>query len=768
MNKLAQLRQELAQASTWDEQLRAVSALERFEAETRQRQANDRALDLAAAVADSTLAPVTAYDRHTAATDWMGSMSVTASQEEIAQRMVAEASAWYRNRPDYVKADQAEFGEQARGMAAKLAGQYAPLHQEAAKTFLDYVAYLRSTEAGSGLDQIQQTIDANNAPKTTELPTDVFDNFAPPVHQLNDQVEGTETSERNPMFGDVEQKGGGQGGAEKPDEHDTAADFSHSYAEVPPDTMGRQGSVALGYRYSMDDYRRSGLDFRQAATGLDEISQEVGPNNEPNDENPAPGQSENYPTGVAFPLVSTPEEQITSPNGVVPKGAAAKRQEFVAGLLTRDPKTLSDVEQREIRAYLRTQAVRKTADEWSAPHNVPGGETPVGNSAQTTPQRADSGSYQQGVADGQRDRAAGERPTFSDASSRVSDYVQGYSEGYGAASEPQANPDVPYSMGGDAGQPQNAQDSQNAAQVAMAARKTADGVSEKKRDEAESKGHTLPGTDKFPIDNAQDLENAKHDIGRTNEPKDKVRRYINERAKELGEPGLGESDKKESSLVSVAFVDPDEANDPDFRKGYRFAAKWAPGKKLVATGSAAFEAGLYAAISDRPQVQRAWVEAHRERQDRHPELGNRLASHAAFTQRFSEVNDALVRGLYVQAATSTDLDTTGPGSSPDPMGSTPINGPGTVPPLAGQGDPAAAGGPSPYQGAAPYGNGPVAPDPVVGPYQGQEGNGQFVPMPSPGQPAEVPSGLTDVESVLKTNPKAAAFRQLVTAARTQS
>lgn len=770
MNKRAQLRQAMAQASTWEEQVQAVAALDAFEAAEKERIANDRALDLSTAVVSQTLAPRTAYDRDTVASDWLGSVEVTASRQEIAQRMVAEASTWYRNRPDYVKADQAEFSEQARGMAAKLAGQYAPLHHEAAKAFLDYAGYLRAVEAGSGLDQIQQTIDANNAPKTTELPTDVFDNFAPPVHDLNSQVDGTETSERNPMFQTINE--GGQGGAEKPDEHDEAADFSHSYAEVPPDTMGSQASVALGYRYNMDDFRRQGPpNFKEAATGLDEVDQAVGPNNEPNDTNPAPGQSETYPTDVAFPLVSAPEEQTTSPNGVVPKGsAAAKRQAFVASLMAKKPEDLTEVERKEISAFLHSASVRKTADEWSAPHQVPGGETPVGNSAETTPQPANSGTYDKGRQDGQRDRQAGERPTFSDASSSVSDYVRGYSEGYGSAGGPQGNPDVPYSMGGDAGQAQNAQDSQNAAQVAMASRKVADGVSQEKRDKAESKGHTLPGTDKFPIDNAEDLENAKHDIGRTNEPKDKVRRYINERAKELGEPGLGESDddKKAASLVvSASFVDPDEADNPDFRKGYRFAARWAPGKKLVATGSPAFEAGLYAAISDRPDVQRAWVAAHREQQGKHAELAHRLSSHAALTQAFAEHTDVTVKGLYVQAATSTDLDTTGPGSSPDPLGSTPINGPGTVPPLAGQGDPAASGGPAPYQGAEPFGNGPVAPDPVVGPTQGQPGNGQFVPMPSPGQPAEVPSGLTDVESVLKTNPKAAAFRHLVTANRAQ-
>jgi hypothetical protein len=83
---------------------------------------------------------------------------------------------------------------------------------------------------------------------------------------------------------------------------------------------------------------------------------------------------------------------------------------------------------------------------------------------------------------------------------------------------------------------------------------TADGVSQEKRDRDEKAGDTLPGTDKFPISNASDLAKAKHDIGRTNEPHDKVVRYIDRKAEELGEPGVGEGDdkSKEASMQKGA------------------------------------------------------------------------------------------------------------------------------------------------------------------------------------------------------------------------
>jgi hypothetical protein len=78
---------------------------------------------------------------------------------------------------------------------------------------------------------------------------------------------------------------------------------------------------------------------------------------------------------------------------------------------------------------------------------------------------------------------------------------------------------------------------------------TADGVPESKRDRAEKAGDTLPGTDKFPIENARDLEKAKHDIGRTNEPHDKVVNYIDRKAEELGEPGVGEDDEGKKAAL---------------------------------------------------------------------------------------------------------------------------------------------------------------------------------------------------------------------------
>jgi hypothetical protein len=62
-------------------------------------------------------------------------------------------------------------------------------------------------------------------------------------------------------------------------------------------------------------------------------------------------------------------------------------------------------------------------------------------------------------------------------------------------------------------------------------------VSAGARREAEAHGDAMPGG-RFPIRNTSDLSNAKHAFGRAND-KPAVKRWINKRARELGEPPMG-------------------------------------------------------------------------------------------------------------------------------------------------------------------------------------------------------------------------------------
>ena len=103
------------------------------------------------------------------------------------------------------------------------------------------------------------------------------------------------------------------------------------------------------------------------------------------------------------------------------------------------------------------------------------------------------------------------------------------------------------------------------------------------------------------------------------------------------------------------------------------------------TLSARFEAGLYSGITDNQAAQPAWMAAHGEMAlRRHPELAERLGLHASFSHKHAALHGLRCQGAYIrQAGTSTDLITDGPGTSPDPMGGTPLNGPGTPPPMGG-------------------------------------------------------------------------------------
>jgi hypothetical protein len=77
------------------------------------------------------------------------------------------------------------------------------------------------------------------------------------------------------------------------------------------------------------------------------------------------------------------------------------------------------------------------------------------------------------------------------------------------------------------------------------------------REASKEAGHTMPGTDSFPINDKADLDNAKHAVGRAKNP-EAARRWINKRAGDLGEPKLG-AGKAEGGMVSTM----DAANRAD-------------------------------------------------------------------------------------------------------------------------------------------------------------------------------------------------------------
>lgn len=118
-----------------------------------------------------TLVPAPTHELHTAATDWLTDLDTTFDPREASQQMVAEASLWYGRVSDDVKSYPAEYAEQAKNLARRLAGQYGDSADIAERAFTDEAARLRTTAVRNGLvaeadlstDQEMNSPDAGNA-----------------------------------------------------------------------------------------------------------------------------------------------------------------------------------------------------------------------------------------------------------------------------------------------------------------------------------------------------------------------------------------------------------------------------------------------------------------------------------------------------------------------------------------------------------------------------------------------------------------------------
>lgn len=655
VQKRADLVRALTKAATFTEQERLLDEIAKIDNGIRAQAAQDRELDLADAVVRDTLTPVRVHERHTAATDWLGTEDTADPQWQ--SRVIAEAAMWFGRVPAMVKEDTGEYGIQAQGMARRIAGPYGTLASQAEAAFLEYAEFLNKG-AASGLDQIQQTVDGNNAPKTTPLNPEVFDNFAPEVDPVNAGVSGTETSERNPLLQEIVNGGSGtdSGQPEKPGGHsegnelswappggmqaDTAPGWSNGDPGTPEQPGGHRTSsldfrpgMAISHTMTMDDYRAQQEQAARTASRAASLGKCAGCGTdlsvgnaadregkickgcarksaarkdaasglpmiqETVDANNQPHAPSPIPPDVAFPLDDDMQTQWTT-NGT---GNAA-------------PGGNPDVPV----PSGHKAATRKKADMFGnsdAPHAVV--QPDVANTPATTPPTANNAG---GAAAGTADAKAGNAPSFADDSTAVPTPAQQYPAGYAAGTATTTPPqDIPASMAG-------------------------------------------PGQ------------------------------------------GVTHAGTKISSLITTAR----EREHADFRKGYGYASKWTPGTRLVSTGSKEFEAGLYAGISDNSEHQGSFVEAHRTASQAFPALGERIDAHKRVTARVVARNEVPSSGLYLVASTSLDLNTTAPGTTPAADGSTPINGPGKPGPLDGQQGAAAPGGPAPYNGAEPLGT-PVVP-----------------------------------------------------------
>ena len=500
MKDRSELMRMIREAATGQEQARAVAALDSFDRQRADMIAQSRELDLGARIASARLEPVPLFEHHTAATDWLADEAIGEPVLDYRTAMISQASAWYAGLDREVRADVQELTEQASGRARTLASAYANRDRAAAE-FMRVVGYLRSTDAASGLPQIDQTIDPNNMPSATPYPTEVFPTFGEeqdPFNQVetNNHQSGA-SSTVAPLIQQVEQmnnSGSGYGtGPEKPDEHSTSFDPSGGYAEVP---LGPPGQIPT---------TPAATDSQTGSAPTPLMGQPQDAGAEQRRTAAVAGYSMPDPYGYRWAM--TPE--VTHPfhercgSAHWPEEACEDRS-HTASLAVG---YLMDIEGARRQAQCEAVGVREGLRAIASSRGLPD----LGKAHNRFT-----------AAWGDSDRAMDDtavlhgfmavvRPVLADLGHEASITCTACKGG-----------DCANCDGRDCG---CAKHGRRTGAKGLAA----GGVTESEREHAT---HHLPGTDKFPVDSAADVENAKHDIGRTSEPHDKVVRYIDEMAKE--------------------------------------------------------------------------------------------------------------------------------------------------------------------------------------------------------------------------------------------
>jgi hypothetical protein len=363
------LLREAASATTLSEQRRLVGEAEQAKTTLYAEAARAREVDLSQAIVQDHLTPVSVFEHHTAATDWLGEVDTT-PPADMDNKILAQATLWYSNLHPEVKQFASEFTEQAKGRAHKLAGAYGPSADAAEDLFLSHVAACHAREVKSGV--VKLAVEAPTAPDTSPmssgtayegLPADVTTSERAPAIQALEQNNGAGGATdvvpvNDPGLGAVDTQVdrtnndlGDQAVADLTSQvdrtstasrHVATKENSMQHAQCP--TCGGHGRVAVRVapQPTIEDIVRMGV------SGLDQVDQIVDPHDNGPDTNPAPGQTETYPTDVAFPWTMNPSNVQQSIN-------TAEQQ--IAERETRKGASRQEVAQRVAReAYRRVMA----------------------------------------------------------------------------------------------------------------------------------------------------------------------------------------------------------------------------------------------------------------------------------------------------------------------------------------------------------------------------------------------------------------------------
>ncbi len=509
MTNRSDLVRMIRQASTGQETAQAVAALDQYDRHQAALASLDRDLDLGARIASQRLTPVAVHERHTAATDWLAEYE---PQSDFRTAMIAEASTWYRNLPREVLADRDELAAQAEGRARTLASAYGSQMGPAHREFMSVVGYLHA-QGASGLPQIDQVTDPNNQPQQTPYPTQVFPTFGPDQDQFNQAIEGFNhdsqvSSQQAPLIQQVmqqDQAGSGYGaGPERPDSHTTQFDTADSYAEVPlgppgqiPTAPAAADSMGSSHPNPVAGTQQDAGAERRTAAVIDGYSL------------PDPF---GYRWGMSTEVLHPFHERCGSAHWPEEACGDFTHTASVAVGYSMDldlARRLAQCERVGVQEGLKAVTASHSAAELGEAHNR------FAAAWGTTERGLEDSAVLHGFM-------AVVRPVLSELHCTACK---------GVPCGDCTNPDCACAK-----HPKGTGSRMGAKGLAGGG-----GVTTKEREDAK---HHLPGTDKFPVSSAADVENAKHDVGRTSEPHSKVVNYIDQMAKEYGVAPVGGTKSK--------------------------------------------------------------------------------------------------------------------------------------------------------------------------------------------------------------------------------
>lgn len=776
MNKRAQILADLAKASTLDEQRSLVAALEDLDRQDVTAAREDRDLDWADTVVRQTMSPVPVREFRTASTEWIDEVDTSGSGYH--PQIIAAAAQWHQRVSPEVKADAEEYATQAFAKMRREASRFGSSANDAFASAWEYLSFLRRREGASGLPQIDQVVAPDGVTQqATPLPADVFDTFGPEIHPINQGVSGTEDSNRAPL---IQENVGGAGAGENlhseapvlthPEDGPTMAlghlmnldEFRREAAKTAADGDSSQADDVHypGNFGSSDQNGSAAMDRLVEATGLsaEEVRQRFPNPQEAVKVIDALGESKKAAARMCRNCTNGNHSGTNGTPGCTGGScgctAANCGKNSGEGEGTGNPEKTGSL---QVEAIFHEQYGEVSRPQLAAyrKHNIsPSDHDDLvrhfgeGAHADITKWVKDQAAENNGRVDTFRlGRQAWNDP--------YGDFGHGASKK--AAGDPDAwLDDLCPTCDGSGRIDANASDARiheikretcpdcgGSGQKTASRKEAASGLDQIQQttapDGVTQRPTPLPGEVAFPL--IEDTEMSSEQLV------DPDSRAAVEKAAAMDDHantcrGCGENLSRATAsktpsgeslytcgscgtknylqrAASKSFTPDDAMAHPEFFKGYGFARNWRTGSRLVRLGGAEFEAGLYAGISDNPENQSAWVEAHRVQAAKQPEFAERIAVHDLFTGKVAAAKGLRAQGSYVQASTETDLVTTSPGTSPSPVGDTPINGPGRPGPLAGYDDPAAAGGPAPYNGAEPLGRsvvpGSISPAPIVAP-----------------------------------------------------